>query len=111
MQSYRAEGYGRISPLSLLTHYLRYLDLRPPDDLSITSYYDNSRPLNREEQFHAPDVYTKSDHYIIMTLVHSEPACNSALPHYTSATIKMRHAISLCFPGPHNSMCLATTSL
>jgi hypothetical protein len=67
MHSYQAEGYGRISLLSLLTHYLRYLDIRPPDDLSITSYCDNSRLPNREEKFHAPDVYIKSDHEIIMT--------------------------------------------
>jgi hypothetical protein len=33
MQSYRAEGYGRLSQLLILTHYLLDLELQPSDDL------------------------------------------------------------------------------
>jgi hypothetical protein len=40
MQSYRAEGYGRLSLLSFLTHYL-HLEIQTSDDLRITSYCDN----------------------------------------------------------------------
>jgi hypothetical protein len=53
MHSYRAKGYGRISILLFLTHYLRYLDIHPPDDVCITAYCDNSSLLNREDEFHA----------------------------------------------------------
>jgi hypothetical protein len=73
VHSYRAEGYGRISLLLFVTHYLRYLGLHPPDALGITSYCDNSSLLNREEAFHTRDIdspsfYAKPDHDINMTL-------------------------------------------
>jgi hypothetical protein len=42
MQSYRAEGYGRISLLSFLTHYMLYLDIQASEDLCITSYCDTT---------------------------------------------------------------------
>jgi hypothetical protein len=35
MQSYRAEGYGRVSILLFLT---RYYEIQPADDLLVTSY-------------------------------------------------------------------------
>jgi hypothetical protein len=38
MQSYRAEGYGRISPLLFLT---RYLDIQPPGELCLTTFPGN----------------------------------------------------------------------
>jgi hypothetical protein len=73
MQSYRAEGYGRLSLLSFLTHYILYLDIQTPDDLGITSYCDNQSLLKNEEKFHTRDVdssswYTNPDHDVIMTL-------------------------------------------
>jgi hypothetical protein len=34
MQSYRAEGYGRMS-LLFLTHYIRYYGIKPADDLRV----------------------------------------------------------------------------
>jgi hypothetical protein len=49
MTSYRAEGYGRISVLSFLTHYLRFLEIQPHDILCIVSYCDNTSLLGREE--------------------------------------------------------------
>jgi hypothetical protein len=32
MQSYRAEGYGRMSLLLFLKHYIRYYNIKPADD-------------------------------------------------------------------------------
>jgi hypothetical protein len=67
MYFYRAEGYGCIPLLLFLSHYLRFLDIHPPDDLCITSYCDNSSLLNHEEEFYTRDIdssslYTKLDH-------------------------------------------------
>jgi hypothetical protein len=57
MQSYRAEGYGRLSLLSLLTHFLRYYEIKPADDLCVTSSScDNSSLLTTKEEFHTRDV-------------------------------------------------------
>ena len=73
MQSYRAEGYGRMSLLLFLTHYIRYHGIKTADDLRVTSYCDNSSLLKAEEQFHtrevdSPSWYLKPDHDVIMTL-------------------------------------------
>jgi hypothetical protein len=35
MQSYRAEGYGRMSLLLFLTHYIRFYNIRPAADLRV----------------------------------------------------------------------------
>jgi hypothetical protein len=73
MQSYRAEGYGRLSLLLFLTHYIQYLEIQTSDDLCITSYCDNQSLLKNEEKFHTCDIdspswYTNPDHDVIMTL-------------------------------------------
>jgi hypothetical protein len=71
MQSYRAEGYGRMSLLLFLTHYIRYHNIETADDLRVTSYCDNSSLLKAEEEFHTRDVRQvgmKPDHDVIMTL-------------------------------------------
>jgi hypothetical protein len=62
MQSYRAEGYGRMS-----------IHIKPVDDLRVTSYCDNSTLLKAEEEFHTRDVdssswYLKPDHDVLMAL-------------------------------------------
>jgi hypothetical protein len=72
MQSYQAEGYGRMSLLLFLAHFIRYYDIQP-DDLRVTSYCDNSSLLTTEEAFHTRDMdssswYLKPDHDVIMTL-------------------------------------------
>jgi hypothetical protein len=71
MQSYRAEGYGRMSYL-FLTHYIRYYGIKPADDLRVTSYCDNESLLKTEEAFHtkvdSSSWYLKSDHDVIMKL-------------------------------------------
>jgi hypothetical protein len=73
MQSYRAEGYGRMSLLLFLKHYIRCYNIKPADELRVTSYCDNSSLLKAEEAFHTRDVdssswYLKTDHDVIMTL-------------------------------------------
>jgi hypothetical protein len=73
MQSYRAEGYGRMSLLLFLTHYIHYHGIKPAEDLGVTSYCDNSSLLETEEEFHNREVdstswYLKPDHDVIMTL-------------------------------------------
>jgi hypothetical protein len=73
MQSCRAEGYGRMSVLLFLTHYIRYYNIKPADGLRVTSYCDNSSLLKAEKIFHTRDVdssswYLKPDHDVIMTL-------------------------------------------
>jgi hypothetical protein len=50
MQSYRAEGYGRLSLLSFLAHYILYLEIQATDDLCITSYCDNQSLLKNDEK-------------------------------------------------------------
>jgi hypothetical protein len=57
MQSYRAEGYGRMS--LFLTHYIRYHNIKTADDLRVT-YCDNSSLLKAEEEFHTRDVDSSS---------------------------------------------------
>jgi hypothetical protein len=38
MQPYQAEGYGRMSvPFLVLTHYILYYDIKPADELRVTS--------------------------------------------------------------------------
>ena len=73
MSSYRAEGYGRLSMLSFLTHYLHYFGIKNHTDLSITTYCDNESLLRKEEEFHTRDIdssslYTRPDHDVIMQL-------------------------------------------
>jgi hypothetical protein len=73
MQSYRAEGYGRMSLLLFLAHYIRFYNIKPAADLRVTSYCDNSSLLKAEEEFHTRNVdsaswYLKPDHDVIMTL-------------------------------------------
>jgi hypothetical protein len=65
MQSYRAKGYGRMSLLLFLTHYIRYYGIKTADDLRVTSYCDSL--LETEEEFHTRDVdssswYLQPDH-------------------------------------------------
>jgi hypothetical protein len=62
-------------PTSFLTQYLLYLELemQPPDDLCITSYFDNASLLESEEAFYTRDIdslswYTNSEHDVIMRL-------------------------------------------
>jgi hypothetical protein len=62
MNSYRAEGYGRISLLSFLTHYVRYLEIQTPDDFCISSHCDNYNLINSSSW------YAKPDHDLLMTL-------------------------------------------
>jgi hypothetical protein len=74
LQSYRAEGYGRMSLLLFLTHYIRFYNIKPAVDLRVTSYCDNSSLLKAEEEFHTRDVDSSSwclkpDHDVIMTLI------------------------------------------
>jgi hypothetical protein len=71
VQSYRAEGYGRMSLLLFLTHYIRYYNIKPADGLRVPSYCYNSSLLKAEEEFHTRDVassswYLKPDHDVIM---------------------------------------------
>jgi hypothetical protein len=71
MQSYRAEGYGRISLHSFLTHYMLYLFIQASEDLCITSYCDNHSLLKNEEKFHTREInssswYMNPDHDVIM---------------------------------------------
>ena len=73
MQSYRAEGYGRMSLLLFLTHYIRFYNIKPAADLRVTSYSDNASLLKAEEEFHTRDVDSpswclKPDPDVIMTL-------------------------------------------
>jgi hypothetical protein len=60
MQSYRAEGYGRLSLLSFLTHYLLYLEIQTPDDICITFCCDNHSLLTNEETCHTRDIDSSS---------------------------------------------------
>jgi hypothetical protein len=41
MQSYRAEGYGRMSLLLFLAHYIRFYNIKPEAGLRVISYYDS----------------------------------------------------------------------
>jgi hypothetical protein len=73
MQSYRAEGYGRMSLFRFLTHCIRFYNIQPAADLRVTFYCDNSSLLEAEEAFQTRDVdcsnwYFKPDHDVIMTL-------------------------------------------
>jgi hypothetical protein len=60
MQSYRAEGYGRMSVLLFLTHYIRYYNIKPADGLRVMSYCDNSSLLKAKEEFHTRDIDSSS---------------------------------------------------
>ena len=92
MQSYRAEGYGRLFLLLFLTHYMLYLDIQASEDLCITSYCDNHSLLKNEENFRTRDInssswYINPDHDVIMTLsalrtripitINHDPKCTS----------------------------------
>jgi transcriptional antiterminator Rof (Rho-off) len=74
MQSYGAEGYGRMSLLGFLTHYIiRLYEIQPADDLRATAYCDNSSLRTAEEECHTRDVdssswYLKLDRDIIVSL-------------------------------------------
>jgi hypothetical protein len=50
MQSYRAEGYGRMSLLLFLPLYIRYYNIKPADDLSVT-YTATSPAFSRPRKF------------------------------------------------------------
>jgi hypothetical protein len=69
MQSHRAEGYGRMSVLLFLTHYIRYYGIKTSDNLRVTSYCD-SESLSRTRNLHPGCglVNLKSDHDVIMKL-------------------------------------------
>ena len=56
-----------------MTHYIRYYEIQPADDLRVTSYCDSDSLLKAEEEFHARDVdsafwYLTSDHDVLMTI-------------------------------------------
>jgi hypothetical protein len=73
MQSYRAIGYGRMSLLLFLTHYIRFYSIQPAANLRVTSYCNSSSPLRVEKAFHTKDEdssswYLTPDHDVIMTL-------------------------------------------
>jgi hypothetical protein len=56
MQSYRAEGYGRMSLLLFLAHYIRFYNIKPAAGLRVISYFDSYSLLKAEEAFHNKDV-------------------------------------------------------
>jgi hypothetical protein len=104
MHSCRAEGCGW---LSLRTHYLRYLDIHPPDGMRITSYCDNCSLLNHKEDFRSrdsdsPSLDIKADHDIIMTL----SSARTSLPiQLASLRVRGHQSVALISPpGPRNSM-------
>jgi hypothetical protein len=73
MQAHRVEGYGRMSLLLLLNHYVRYYNIQPMDDC--VSRLTGTIPASpkAEEEFHTRDVdssnwYLKPDHDLIMAL-------------------------------------------
>jgi hypothetical protein len=105
MQSYRAEGYGRMSLLLFLTHYIRYHNIKTADDLRVTSYCDNSSLLKAEEEFHTRDVdsswYLKPDHDVNL-LVRCGKDCRSNSFQSIKAT-KTKSALSPILPDPNNS--------
>jgi hypothetical protein len=73
MQFYRAEGYGRMSLLLFLAHYIRFYNIKPAAGLRVISYCDSSSLLKAEKAFHNKDVdstswYLKPNHDVIMTL-------------------------------------------
>jgi hypothetical protein len=47
MQSYRAEGYGRMSLLLFLTHYIRYHNIKTADDLRVVLLRQLQPPQGR----------------------------------------------------------------
>jgi hypothetical protein len=64
MQSYRAEGYGRMSLLLFLTHYIRYYNIKRR--ITCGHLLRQLQSLSRED-FHTRDVdssswYLKPDH-------------------------------------------------
>jgi hypothetical protein len=88
MQSYRAEGYGCMSLLLFLSHFIRYCKIRAAEDLCVTSYCDNSSLLEAEEEFHNRDVdssswYLKPKHDGIMTLSEVREGCHFNSSHGT----------------------------
>jgi hypothetical protein len=116
MQSYRAEGYDRISLLSFLTHYMLYLDIQPSEDLCITSYFDNHSLLKNEEKFYTGDInssswYMNPDHDVIMSLSALRTKLRFRWHRYTFALIKMDTATSTYSRDLHNSTFLPTNSL
>jgi hypothetical protein len=60
MQPYRAEGYGRLSLLSFLAHYLLYLEIQTSDDLCITTYCDSHSLLKNEGKNLTQDIDSSS---------------------------------------------------
>jgi hypothetical protein len=112
MQSYREEGYGRLSLLSVLTHYMLYLEIQTSEDLCITSYCDNHSLLKKEETFHTRDIdssswYTNPDHDVSVL----RTKLIFRRHRYTFALIETDTANSTFFHDLHNSMFLPTNSL
>jgi hypothetical protein len=73
MQSYRAEGYGRMSLLLFLAHYIKFYEIKLAAGLRLISYCDSFSLLKAEKAFREKDVdssssYLKPDHDVIMTL-------------------------------------------
>jgi hypothetical protein len=73
MQSYRAEGDGRMSLLLWLAHYIRFYNIKPAAGLRVISYCDSSSHIKAEKAFHNKDVdssswYLKPDHDVFTTL-------------------------------------------
>jgi hypothetical protein len=56
------------SSYSSLTHYIRYFNIQPPDELCVATYCYNSSLLTIREEYHTGDVdssswYLKDDSY------------------------------------------------
>ena len=109
MSSYRSEGYGRLSLLLFLQHYLIYLEIQPHAELRITSYCDNESLLSTEEAFHtrevdSPGLYVKPDHDIIMQLsaLRAKLPFNLASMHVRGHQDDKRDFEQLCRPAQLN---------
>jgi hypothetical protein len=91
------EGYGRLSLLSFLTHYILYLEIQTLDDLCISSSCDNQSLLKNEENFHTRDIdssswYTNPDHDVIMT----RSALRTKLPFWLASLHVRAHQDGHC---------------
>jgi hypothetical protein len=103
MYFYRAEGYGCIPLLLFLSHYLRFLDIHPPDDMCITSYCDNSSLLNHEEEFYTRDIDSSSllpSSITIMTPRTNFPLYLASLHVRATITTKCRATDAIMDPCP-----------
>ena len=57
MQSYRAEGYGYMSLFLFFTHFLRYYEIQPANDLRVTSTLGTNLCLLCNETETVPHLY------------------------------------------------------